>query len=111
MWEGMTRLERSQACLVDGTPLPEAERRSLSPEQVRARAMTLAASLDRRWAKRLRGAVSQYELAHYLVWLRADRCVPRDIAEIDRLLYAIGLLLPTDGPRARPPLVYGPWRW
>jgi len=110
-WETMTRAERVQDCLVDGTPLAEGDHQALPPEQIRARALAMAATLDRRWAKRLRSAVSLYEVAHYLIWLRADRCVKSDTAEINRLLYAIGLLLPTEGPRSRPPLVYAPWRW
>lgn len=90
--------------------MPADERGAIPPEEIRARVVAMADTLDRRWAKRLRSAASLYEAAHYLVWLRADRCIQRNTVEIDRLLYAIGLLLPTEGPRSRPPLVYGALR-
>lgn len=104
-WELMTPAERVRDCLVHGSTLPPDQRGALTAEEVRARAPVVAAAAGRPWARRLRGAASLFELAHWLWWLRKER---GDV-EVDRLLYAIGLLLPAPGPRPPgPPLMYGP---
>jgi hypothetical protein len=83
------------------TALNEADIRAELAQLVRG----LRSSGERSWAKRLERSASLFDVAHYLWWLRRDRCGTFDRGAIERLLYAIGLTFPAPGP----PPVQGPF--